>query len=152
MPRPGTASDRAPQLQRGVPVPARAFSLIEMIVVVILLGILVGMTAPSLLPTQTYSDSSAGRIAMQAFDASANEYAGADPTGNPRNVVLLTDAQVEARRLMPTLVVSGIADADADGFDDDGHVQFTRGTSSWCLTLGQTPTTAISFAEGVCPS
>jgi type II secretory pathway pseudopilin PulG len=123
-----------------------------MVVVVVLLGVLVGMITPSLFYTTTYLDSSAARVAALAFDASANEYAAADPGGNPRNMVLLTDAQVEARRLMPTLVVSGIADLDADGFDDDGRVQFTRGMSSWCLTLGQTPTAAIGLAEGVCPS
>jgi prepilin-type N-terminal cleavage/methylation domain-containing protein len=120
----------------------KAFSLVEMVVVMVIMGILSGVAYTTSLSAFGHRDDAAAQAAARAFLADVNEHAALVPRGaSPRTLSLLTGAKSRINAIMPApgLVISGISDTATPGFDTDGRVQFTLGRSVAYLCLGNLP-------------
>jgi hypothetical protein len=88
------------------------------------------------------------RASAEAFRVSLKAQDTDDATGGVRNVEALRAA---ADDLPGDPDITGIADADGDGRDDDGYVQADVGDESACVTLPETGDD-IDVSGGACPA
>jgi hypothetical protein len=88
------------------------------------------------------------RASAEAFRVSLKAQDTDDATGGVRNVEALRAA---ADDLPGDPDITGIADADGDGRDDDGYVQADVGDESACVTLPETGDD-IDVSGGACPT
>ena len=95
---------------------------------------------------ESASDTVAARAAAESFRAAIKADDLDDTRGGARELALLQD---KAGDLPGDPVAEGIADADGDGVDDDGWVEFVVGDAVACVTL---PVTGddIDVTEGRC--
>jgi hypothetical protein len=88
------------------------------------------------------------RASAEAFRVSLKAQDTDDATGGVRNVEALRSA---AEDLPGDPTITGIADSDGDGRDDDGYVQADVGDESACVTLPETGDD-IDVSGGACPT
>jgi hypothetical protein len=88
------------------------------------------------------------RAGAEAFRVSLKAQDTEDASGGVRNVEALRSA---AEDLPGDPDITGIADADGDGRDDDGYVQADVGDESACVTLPETGDD-IDVSGGACPA
>jgi hypothetical protein len=88
------------------------------------------------------------RASAEAFRVSLKAQDTDDASGGVRNVEALRSA---AEDLPGDPDITGIADADGDGRDDDGYVQADVGDESACVTLPETGDD-IDVSGGACPA
>jgi hypothetical protein len=88
------------------------------------------------------------RATAEAFRVSLKAQDTDDASGGVRNVEALRSA---AEDLPGDPDITGIADADGDGRDDDGYVQADVGDESACVTLPETGDD-IDVSGGACPT
>ena len=88
------------------------------------------------------------RGTAEAFRASLRAQDADDASGGVRQVTVLQDA---ADDLPGDVDITGIADGDGDGRDDDGFVQVNVGGESACVTLPESGDD-IDVSGGACPT
>ena len=88
------------------------------------------------------------RAAAEAFRASIKAQDTNEATGGVRNVEALREA---ANDLPGDPEITGIADSDGDGRDDDGYVQARVGDENACVTLPESGND-VDVSGGACPA
>jgi hypothetical protein len=88
------------------------------------------------------------RVIAEGYRASVKAQDTDDARGGVRNIEALRTA---AQDLPGDPEVTGIADDDGDGRDDDGYVQVNVGDESACVTLPESGDD-IEVSGGACPT
>jgi hypothetical protein len=84
---------------------------------------------------ESATDDARARAAAEAFRAAVKADDLDDAQGGAREVAML---QANAEDLPGDPAAEGIVDADGDGADDDGLVEFVIGDGTACVTLPET--------------
>ena len=95
---------------------------------------------------ESATDDVGARAAAEAFRGSIKAADLDDARGGAREMALL---QEKSQDLPGDPVTEGIADADGDGIDDDGLVEFVVGGAAACVTLPATGDD-IDVTDGRC--
>ena len=88
------------------------------------------------------------RASAEGFRASIKAQDTDDASGGVRNVEALREA---AKDLPGDPEITGIADSDGDGRDDDGYVQAKVGDENACVTLPESGDD-VDVSGGACPA